>query len=1036
MSISEKWNEIQIAAAFFNGAFSIDWVQAAVNSKASDVIAALEDLREQGLLTSLGMGLYRFNDQAVRKKIMDSLAAADKENLHRIIAEILWREMGENQNLAVEAADQLIQAPLDPDNIKKLAEAGDLLVQIYKYKEALKCYTRVINETSGLGSAEAGRLFIETVLKYSKYSTARDDAQWVIALLKKAVSHAEKTGLKAYAALLLMHLAKNQWLLSRFKAATRNINAGFAMAREINDAKLLHSAAIFMTFFHFWQGRFKDAAALYEKSAPALEKYPSGGFSLITASTAGMCYALVGQLSQGLGMLNAIRAHCHKIGDTHMAGHAGVGLGIVLLNIGLIDDAVVCLEASLKETSRGHNAFQNITSLMLLAYAYYLKENEEKCLKCLSDLFNFAQKSGFTARPFPYILDLAWAVETGRLPDIPELSFDRELNLALKGRNIFMKGMGYRYKAFKLRRQGRPAGMIIAALEHSQKCLEESGHQVELAKTKVELAREYILLGHDQTAKPLSETAAQTLAAFNKDLVPEELKHLVKELYSGDNLLKEILKLGRELVTIRDHRELVRKIISTVNRITGAERGAIFDIEKNNDKLKAILKAAHNLTNEETGQSIFKESMDMILKTADSGRGIIKKTPFRDSSSFNAGEAISSLICVPMVLRDNVVGVLYHDNRILGSTFKESDLEILSYFGAQAAIALDNARAYEKIKGLNRRLKEEKRHYEEQYLQRLHYDEIIGESPAIMNVVAQVHRVAGTDATTLILGETGVGKELAARAIHQNSPRKNKPFISVNCSAFTESLISSELFGHEKGAFTGAHERRIGRFELADGGTLFLDEIGDIPMEVQVRLLRVLQTREFERVGGMGVIRSNFRLIAATNRDISADVKAGKFRADLYYRLNVIPITVPPLRERKSDVQILAHFFLGLHSSRLGKTMDKIPDAEMEKLLEYDWPGNVRELENIIERSLILSSGPDFTLPELKAARRERSGAGVVTLEENERHHILWALQETGGKVRGPDGAAGLLDIHPNTLYSRMKKLGIKKQSSFIAARS
>jgi transcriptional regulator with GAF, ATPase, and Fis domain len=356
------------------------------------------------------------------------------------------------------------------------------------------------------------------------------------------------------------------------------------------------------------------------------------------------------------------------------------------------------------------------------------------------------------------------------------------------------------------------------------------------------------------------------------------------------------------------------------------------------------------------------------------------------------------------------------------------DLELLSYFAALAAIAFDNASAYEEIQRLNQKLKAEKEYYEEQHLHSYHFEEIVGESTAIKRVLEKVEQVAKTDTTVLILGETGVGKELIARAIHRKSRRCEKPFISVNCSSLPDTLIPSELFGHEKGAFTGATHRRIGRFELADGGTLFLDEISDISPDVQVRLLRVLQTKEFERVGGNETLLSDFRLITATNRDIEQEVKISKFRLDLYYRINVFPIRIPPLRERKEDIPLLAHYFLKFYPAKMGKTFDRISEVEMDKLIEYNWWGNVRELQNIIERGTILSPGPYFLMPELGGDSMESMPPKRETsLKENERSHIFAALQKTGWKVRGIGGAAELLEIHPSTLAFKMKKLGIRR---------
>jgi transcriptional regulator with GAF, ATPase, and Fis domain len=383
-----------------------------------------------------------------------------------------------------------------------------------------------------------------------------------------------------------------------------------------------------------------------------------------------------------------------------------------------------------------------------------------------------------------------------------------------------------------------------------------------------------------------------------------------------------------------------------------------------------------------------------------------------------------------MIIRDKVVGVMYHDNSLLASNFNETDLDILSFFAAQAAIAIDNAQAYGEITRLNRHLKEEKEYYKEKVLEHVHFEEIVGKSQSILEVLSNVKQVADTDATVLILGETGVGKELVARAVHAQSTRSGGPFIRVHCSALPESLISSELFGHEKGAFTGASQKRIGRFELADNGTLFLDEIGELPMEIQVHLLRVLQTGEFERVGGSRTLRSNFRLVLATNRNLEKEVQKKRFRQDLYYRINVFPILVPPLRDRKEDIPLLASYFSHLYGKRLNKPSCNIRQKDVDKLMDYDWPGNVRELENVIERAMILSKGSELIFPELQwqqpisTVEKEK---GLPTLMENERQLIITALRQTSGKIQGKGGAAELLGINHNTLKSRMRKFGIAR---------
>ncbi len=324
-------------------------------------------------------------------------------------------------------------------------------------------------------------------------------------------------------------------------------------------------------------------------------------------------------------------------------------------------------------------------------------------------------------------------------------------------------------------------------------------------------------------------------------------------------------------------------------------------------------------------------------------------------------------------------------------------------------------------------LEEENRNLREILRAERSAEELVGESPAMQTLLAQIRAVARTDTTVLIQGETGTGKGLVARLIHRLSLRSNKPLVTVNCAGLAPGLIESEFFGHEKGAFTGAIARRAGRFELAHGGTIFLDEIGDLPPDLQVKLLAVLQEGQFERVGGNRTLRVDVRVIAATNRDLTEAVQAGKFREDLYYRLNVFPITVPPLRERKEDLPLLVDYFVGRVAGRLGRRLAGVTPEGMARLLEYDWPGNVRELQHVIERAAILSPGPYLEIPELGRDVAGGDESKPAKLSEVQREHIRRVLEMTGWVIEGPRGAARLLGLHPNTLRYRMRKLGIER---------
>jgi formate hydrogenlyase transcriptional activator len=389
-----------------------------------------------------------------------------------------------------------------------------------------------------------------------------------------------------------------------------------------------------------------------------------------------------------------------------------------------------------------------------------------------------------------------------------------------------------------------------------------------------------------------------------------------------------------------------------------------------------------------------------------------------------------SVICLPVVNQTRLTGALYLENNLASGVFTAGHTQVLQILASQAAIALENARLFAEIRRLKDRLQAENVYLIEEIKTQHGFEEIVGRSPALRKVLGQVEQVAPTDTTVLITGETGTGKELVARAVHNLSRRKDRPLVTVNCGAISPGLVESELFGHEKGAFTGAIARKIGRFELADGGTIFLDEIGDLPAELQVKLLRVLQEGEIDRVGGARGIKVNVRVIAATHRNLSDLVTEGSFRADLFYRLNVFPVRMPALRERREDIPLLVRYFVLKYAQKLGKRIESIPTEVMQPLTSYDWPGNIRELGNVLERSVIVSPGSVLQLGDwIPAARPARGGNGMDAqrLQEVEKEHILAMLEKTGWKVSGPRGAAAALGLKPTTLESRMKKLGIRR---------
>ena len=529
----------------------------------------------------------------------------------------------------------------------------------------------------------------------------------------------------------------------------------------------------------------------------------------------------------------------------------------------------------------------------------------------------------------------------------------------------------------------------------------------------------------------MRQIAAQVAVAVDNTLNFEKAEKYQQQLARERDRLQVLLEITNTLVSELDIRDLFPSITACLRRAVPHEYSSLALRLPGTDQLRV-----HALVFDGPG-GVLEEGATAAMSETPAGEAVETRRPVildadalaRVSSPIVqrlAKAGLKSICCLPLITRLHVLGTLN-----VGSTreraFSDSDIDFLSQVAGQAAIAIENATSYQEIGQLKDQLAEEKLYLQDEIRTDRNFGEIIGDSPQFRSVLDQVETVAPTDASVLILGETGTGKELIARALHDLSSRRERTFVKLNCAAIPTGLLESELFGHEKGAFTGAIMQKAGRFELANKGTLFLDEIGDIPLELQPKLLRALQEHEFERLGGTRTIKVDVRLVAATNRDLAQMINERQFRTDLYYRLSVFPISVPPLRERVDDIPKLVRYFTQKFARRMNKHVESISQETMDALVRYAWPGNVRELENLIERAVILTRGTTLQIPlaELRAASTET--ASPVTLEEAERDHIRRVLERSNGVVGGPNGAAAKLGMKRTTLQSKMKKLGIAK---------
>jgi formate hydrogenlyase transcriptional activator len=478
--------------------------------------------------------------------------------------------------------------------------------------------------------------------------------------------------------------------------------------------------------------------------------------------------------------------------------------------------------------------------------------------------------------------------------------------------------------------------------------------------------------------------------------------------------LQLLLDLTSQIVSNLELRHLLRAASAIVRRIVQCDAVAVHLPDKESSTLRLFAFDSHERT-----------SMDEGDDDRHEGNGKEICEVFRSRKPIVSRESTGCVL--PLISRDRVWGVLVLDRR-KEQVFLQQEIDFIKQIANQVAIAIENALAYAEIKDLKEQLSREKLYVEDEIRSEQGFEEIIGRSVAIRAVLRKIETVAPTDSTVLIYGETGTGKELVARAIHQRSSRHSNAFVRLNCAAIPTGLLESEFFGHEKGAFTGAIMQRIGRFELANRGTAFLDEIGEISLELQPKLLRVLQEREFERLGSTRTIKTDARLIAATNRNLAACVQERTFRADLFYRLNIFPIHVPSLRERPEDIPSLVRHFVQRFARRMNRSIDTIPSETMETLVRHCWPGNIRELQNVIERSVILSPGPVLHVPVTGLQSNSvlhQKGTGRKTLEEAKREHILATLKETKWIISGPRGAAARLGMNRSTLQFHIRKLGI-----------
>ncbi len=827
-----------------------------------------------------------------------------------------------------------------------------------------------------------------------------------------------------------------RYVIGDTEGGLRSVSSGLRQAEELGDEDIMAISSEFRGIYYYLKGLYKEAVDAFDlvvrtssmqtgKIVPTF--LPQ---HLASSSALGYISALLGQYHRAIGVLDSHwrRSRMNK-NDKNACFYEAL-LGIVLIIMGRKGEAFAHLKSAQKEALEIDNVQALHVAKKGLAYHAFFEGRIE-------DAFWITMSTAYTESigpqyNWPVHLDMLHTFEKhDLLATIPSLAFEREMERVLKGPNHHLRGVALRIRAIQAQERGEGPDAVFSLLKESEQELLRTGDPVELAKARAEMARVKLGQKDRPAARNYALMAWEGLSGYGQDFFPDDLVPLLRIGVPHrpgprkQDLLDRFMDLMEGFVPSADRDELLTRLVATTSRFFGAERGALFWFSGGRDSSRPALRASYNLDRADVFSEPFRESMKLIFKTYRNGEPLIQKGSLSGNTDGDTPAALS-VFCLPILIRGEAKGVLYLDNSYIEDESADLDRDIVLRVSRHVGSSIERIFHYAEMIDADR-----SRAAAAQSIGDTEgsLDRIISSSSVMEALLALSDQVSVSDANVLITGETGVGKELLARRIHEKSMRKDGPFVVVNLASIPETLVESELFGHEKGAFTGADRQKPGRVELAHTGTLFIDEIGDVPGSAQVKLLRLIQEKNFERVGGIRTILSDFRLVAATNRDLAGEVASGRFRQDLYFRLNVVPLHLPPLRDRGEDVVELAIEFLKRYSRKYHRVLPALTGEDTKALTAYQWPGNVRELKNVMERAAILSSQDKLQLNLPSASGFLPSPGSVVsdapTMDELQRRYIKYVLELTGGRLGGPGGAAEVLGMKRTTLQARMRKLGI-----------
>jgi len=911
-------------------------------------------------------------------------------------------------------------------------DVGDFAEQMKNTDLAINIYRFNASSSQELGIKHRKHIFVKSVLKLSRLEFMRGiSTDNTLEFQRQALKYIDEVNLTSEDALLMLYAGMGEQFSGIVEEGELLREKGLKYMSQFNFQELESEAIPLVGWHYHLQGDFSKTISYYENFILAIENKSDNALITLAYPSVIFSYFYSGEYNKALALSDIIYRHALRDNDMLAATLIYAIMGRTYVYLRDYDSAEKILRDAYeqgKQLRYGWGMYYAVLGSCLLEYR---RKNYEACRNCIVISRKISEE--YRISPMytsPFILDALQSIDEDGLNPIDGFSYDEVLQKHISSKNIHLKGVAYRHIAEKLRRNGEKESEILKTLRLSIQHLEMSGNTNELGRTYIAVAESYERMNDWEMAGKYAKNAWNHLTEEDREDYPESLLHYVQQQEINDKLGLELETSWLELRNIIGEERLSSRLLTSMSRVFATESG-VFSIVKGN---RVELRFVQNLDKSDMKSLEMQRIESILSQVASTGKIFVH---IREKKQYDEHFIIDNepLFCIAIPFKQNgsVRAALYLHSHFGEKQITQKDLDSIEKFAEKMSDSIISAIDYNLITdkaAIIDSFSEEKKE-EKQYCESTDED--------VLFIKERIAQVAKTAIPVLLIGETGVGKEVFARDIFRQSLYK-KNFVKVNCGAIPENLIESELFGYEKGSFTGAVARKKGYFEIAEGGTIFLDEIGELPLAAQVKLLRILQEHEFMRVGGTENIKVNFRLIAATNKDLSYEVEKGTFRRDLYYRLNVVELMIPPLRDRKKDIPVLASFFIDKFCKEYDKEYCTIASDSFINMLNYAWPGNVRELENILQRAVLFSEDNvihlEFQSEELNQPKAENNSVitdadkrkGFMTLEEMEKKHIQDAISLCGGKIGGKNGAAELLGLNRNTLNSKIRKYGIKIQ--------